>query len=195
MVWGRGWGWGQPVTPNWIGSGQVGKGGDLGLPLSSVGPRKPFPAPTPAPVCAQDPQVFNEDMAWGGGHLGGPSTPSHCEFRGQPEGVPAREGGGGVHARPSAWPLLGPPPSPGSGPGAMSSGSSPCPAVSTGAAAKTHISAPGLSLRHPATPPPPPEQGLLPPHPQLLWRPQPKVWHQNFRQLAPDFQNHSTLEP
>ena len=187
-------------TPNWIGSGQVGKGGDLGLPLSSVGPRKPFPAPTPAPVCAQDPQVFNEDMAWGGGHLGGPSTPSHCEFRGQPEGVPAREGGGGVHARPSAWPLLGPPPSPGSGPGAMSSGSSPCPAVSTGAAAKTHISAPGLPLRHPATPPTPPSRGSSRPTPSSCGALNPRYgirtsdsWLQTSRTTVP--WNHKIPEP
>ena len=97
--------------------------------------------------------------SWGGVALGGPSTLSHCEFRGQ-RGVPGREGGGRVCGRLLAWPLLGPPRSPGSGPGAMNSDSGPCPSVSTRAAANTHTSAPGLLQHHPApspvAPPAPP---------------------------------------
>lgn len=92
--------------------------------------------------------------SWGGGvALGGPSNLSHCEFRGQ-RGIPGREGGGRFCGRLLAWTLLGPPRSPGSGPGAMNSDSGPCPCVSTRAATNTHTSTPGLL---PATALPPPQ--------------------------------------
>lgn len=97
----------------------------------------------------------------GGVALGGPSNLSHCEFRGQ-RGIPGREGGGRVCGRLLAWPLLGPPCSPGSGPGAMNSDSGPCPSVSTRAATNTHTSTPGLL---PATALPTPPSGSSCPTP------------------------------
>lgn len=43
---------------------------------------------------------------------GGPRTPGACEFSGQQERVPGREGGGGAYRGSSAWPAHPPPPHP-----------------------------------------------------------------------------------
>jgi hypothetical protein len=98
--------------------------------------------------------------------------------------------GGKEVAKLRGWSLgsLLPHPCPGSQPGVTDSGKTPCPAVSTRAAANTHTGTPGL---------PPPPLSLPPPLPQHLW---PRTvslptaeWHQTYRQLGSGFQSHGAF--
>lgn len=143
--------------------------------------------------CPQWDQAAPSPLLVHGGQGGSPqwaSTLGYWEFSGQREKGP-REG----RRWRSVWKVLslassGSPPSPGSGPGAMSSDSRPCPAVSKSCRQHPH------QRTWPATVPPPtaPSSVALLPYHQLLGHPQHKVWQQDYRQLDPDVQDHSVWE-